>query len=642
MNLILVYLTYQIGDGKKIYYCNSKKALNELRDQSKIHRFLINKNTIFLILIDKIVSFEMPYFLEKDDQIQLVTQMPFVHSNNEEKDKKKILGYLVEDDLTYEFYKSKIEGVLLSYLTELNYMNNMFETLIAYELKFDQTNIATRTEFKYKYFRFKKDKEINFRFLLKVENQSSTEKDLLIFEYSNSKLNYFLSPYNLNPSLNEFDEMIFIERKKEASLVLDYKVEYAVLFRQNQIQFNSSNSYILIELDDNQNIYLNRLKLEISDSYLKILIDKKINFRLDQFFDCHQPFVSSKQVKGIYYSNQNDLFYIIIDRFYIRTDDDLIDKKFRIDPQLYEDALDLKFELNQTENLEFEKLSSKWVKILGNEVYLVTFNKVFILNASNLKNGLIETENEKINKLLLNCTGQTLKIKTFIFCFNQKKYHLLNDIDNQAELNEKIEYYDIDEIFIRTNLKYDNQALHFIFNYRNDTMFVLMTRTHLFMIDYSLVNVENSKINLIDGPINKMYSLDNLLFESIYEIPPINLAEKVLIILIIILANILIITLIIRIVNRKRSEYLKSRSRNEMIYKTLSLRDSIRKSLTLKKSNSEPESKHKKPSQSKRLSKSKKSSKKKSPKVSKMLTNPSEFFNRMKRRKRSNKDVNRE
>ena len=251
-------------------------------------------------------------------------------------------------------------------------------------------------------------------------------------------------------------------------------------------------------------------------------------------------------------------------------------------PKYFDKASDLKFDKRLKDALEFESSKTKWIKSMGDQTFLVIFDQAFPVESSTIKNGLFESKNEYVRKKLSSCEGPTLEIGNAIFCFDQKSYHRINDDPEQRG-----KLYSIEQIFVNTKIDYVNQTLELIFSYSG--AFVLMTQTHLFVIDYALANLENNgqSMAISDGPDERLYRLENNMFNRIPAnrllIQP---SEKVLFILILILINLLFTGIIFRIImHRKRLAENRSKemlNTFNFIHKTISLRDNIRKTLNFK------------------------------------------------------------
>ena len=301
---------------------------------------------------------------------------------------------------------------------------------------------------------------------------------------------------------------------------------------------------------------------------------------------------------------------MFVDRFYIETRDNLLRSGFDLAASFkyFDKASDLIFDRRLKDTLEFENSETKWIKTLGDLTFLVTSDLAFPVESSTIKNGFFESKNDYYHKQIVNCSGPTLRVGNEVFCFDRKTYH---------RIDTKAKSYQIEQIFVNTRIDYTNQTLELIFSYNG--AFVMMTRTHLFVIDYRLANLENGgqSIAISDGPKDRLYRLTNHLFRPIpttrLTIQP---AEKALFLLILILINLLFTGIIFRIImHRKR--LAENRSKEMMntfnfIHNTMSLRDNIRKTLNIKSrlgsrisDRSSRTSKTKKSSRSKRSGRSK-------------------------------------
>lgn len=141
--------------------------------------------------------------------------------------------------------------------------------------------------------------------------------------------------------------------------------------------------------------------------------------RFDEFFGCHRKFKDEREIKGIYYSRSTATFYIIINRFYLKIEGDLVANSFQINDNAYRKALSLKL-VSRAGTPTLEILKTKWVKTLRLNAYLVTDHDTFsALNSDkfNLNDLYVSTEPNSI----VNCDYQTLSIEDNVFCFTDKE-----------------------------------------------------------------------------------------------------------------------------------------------------------------------------------------------------------------------------
>lgn len=272
---------------------------------------------------------------------------------------------------------------------------------------------------------------------------------------------------------------------------------------------------------------------------------------------------------------------MFVDRFYFETHDNLVKSGFDLSPKYFDQASDLTFDKNLKHTLEFRNSATKWIKTLRYQSFLVTADRAFPVESPTIKNGFFEFKNDYVTAKLTQCEGQTLEIGDVIFCFDQKTY---TSMETHPDPNKRPKRYNIEQIFANTRIDYTNQTLEMIFNY-NDA-FVLMTRSFLYVVNYALANLESDRMSIAisDGPKDRLYRLKNRLFHRIpshrLSIQPV---EKALFILILILINLVFTGVIFRvIVNRKRLAENRSQEMLNFIYKTMSLRDNIRKTLNVR------------------------------------------------------------
>ena len=229
---------------------------------------------------------------------------------------------------------------------------------------------------------------------------------------------------------------------------------------------------------DNNTFKMNFVYYE-SDYYdLKQPISFEFDF--NEFFSCHTPFSSERQLKGIYFSNQT--FFIFIKRFYLQIEDDLVSNQFSLADDYYRrNAKNFKLDQSHYKTVLFEYYQSKWTKTLSSSsVFCPSHIVCFQLNTDSNKNLLIK--DLKSNYLISGCLEQTLVFDKHVYCFLEDTYfHLGKEDDKQYKVAEN--QYSIESIFQSSIVKWEDQKLKFTLNYK-DNKFILMTITHIFVFEY--------------------------------------------------------------------------------------------------------------------------------------------------------------
>ena len=280
VNLILSLMS-RLSDGQAIYQCKTKKELDEWRNGLKLQRLLVYKTTMYLVLESRIISFTAPYTqTNKRGQTQLISSLPFVHEHKEKERSKKVIGYLVFNDLTYELYKSKIAN-----------------RLIAYQVNFDK-DLANKQESNYLYLSSREAETAHFIFVFQ-RNPSYT----LMFAYRNRTLNLFY--HGKQERQLDFKDPPISNR----TVNLPYRVKYAAFYRRvfdeeedrkknrNPAKYKKPNEHFLIELDEDQNLHVRLVSLpDVLREEKDVKPQGVASIGLSHFLSCHQPFENPSQV----------------------------------------------------------------------------------------------------------------------------------------------------------------------------------------------------------------------------------------------------------------------------------------------------------------------------------------------------------
>lgn len=268
-----------------------------------------------------------------------------------------------------------------------------------------------------------------------------------------------------------------------------------------------------LQIDKRNNIGFERRNFNITNFNIRSgQAIKTPSIAMDELLNCHRKFRDPREVKGIFYEKESDFFYIFINRFFLKIEEDLVRTGFRIDDRHYAKAYDLKF----SSNYEFEIARTKWVKTLKQKSYLVTNKRnVFELNHDSMVKNYF-TADEGYNQIE-KCAHQTLNIGKHVFCFDKQYYHYFmtnGDLVNSSTYRPA--RFKISNIFQDSSIHYrDDEELNFIFNYNQDKFVIMMTKTRLFVIDYSKFTTSNDwQIQLNYKPNEQVLVIKNYLFES--------------------------------------------------------------------------------------------------------------------------------
>lgn len=308
----------------------------------------------------------------------------------------------------------------------------------------------------------------------------------------------------------------------------------------------------LMQIDADHRIHFSRMLLTISNDEIRIREEFRVPvFTFDELLSCHSPFRNQREVKGIYFDPGQVDFYIIIKRFFIRVQGDLVKTGFRLDEQVYTNALNIKTQLYGT---FFELAESKWVKATRTKSYMVTSLCTTLesecMNAYDLTAEAFRinnfTKTEESTNLIVSCPYNTLNIDGKLFCFEEQHYYFF-----VAEVNlytsgkyatsERLSR--ISDIFKNaSHIGYNaKQELKFIFNYLNDS-FVFMTASSLFVFSYEKFSVnENNEIVVNYASSERVPIFENNLFENLERPSLLNYYIKLLILVLVILLVLLII-----------------------------------------------------------------------------------------------------
>lgn len=437
------------------YYCDVKE-IELIRNPKSINRLLIEEDTIFLIFKEKIIGCRVTDVINNNNiDLFLVYKQPFVLKNKEKPPPAsdlEIKGYFAN---WYQEFSSKYDYYSYSLDEIYQYIDHYRNETFIYELDFDKIPGERGNNRIVLY-----PAITNFSFHL--------TNDYHRFEFDYDK-------FNLDIKVSQFKE----KKYSNFSTQLSHQVRRAVFYSEPR---NIHNNY-LIELDFNNNLHFSQIEIKIPLS-IQGITRKQVT--LDKFLSCYQPFKDFDQLKGIYYDKKTKSFYLFVNRFYILIKYDLVKNEFRLNQSkllFFESAYNLS--LRKPMDIYYEYSNSKWIKKFEDKVYLSLYSNQFEILISDemiLSFGL-----EKNFKFLKKCRRQILNVRDLYFCIEEKTYYQMSA--PIAENREEPKMRSIKDLFDTTPIEYeDYQIVELIFDYKDDT-FVLMTQTHLFIIDNLVVDV---------------------------------------------------------------------------------------------------------------------------------------------------------
>lgn len=436
------------------FYCDKDK---DKVDFSKVDRLVIDNDIIYLFVDDKIINFKVPYIYKRNGLLFLVKRQPFIQSATRNEETSRIVGQMINKT------RSKIE----TYEIE-----NNKTTLKFYILDFkDKKNPGKRGSLKfvsfYKSLRFFDTQPSNYSFI-----------------YLKDQIRYDFRYFKKELIISQIDG----DKLFRSSPIIQHRTRFAVYYEYaNDSQSNSNNS--LIEFDYDNNIHIKQYQFfKLKDGKLdyNILYHK---YRIDEFFDCHPDVRRDSSVKGIF-SHKTNLFIVVKHHYFIIENVDHIDKNFK-SSLIDNNYKNLDFQ-NYSKEIIFEELSTRWIKVVDNETYLVILNQVFNLTID--KNEIVLNKlNHRLNQCLIACLGQTLKVENKLFCFAKTTYFYLCNLDTYEVRNDS-KFFRINEAFA-SEYKYSKyQVLTSIFIFKQ-TKTVFMTATDIFCINSESIQL-NSDFSL--------------------------------------------------------------------------------------------------------------------------------------------------
>lgn len=460
ISLALLVMIAQAELTAKPYFCD-QKDFDEIDGRNAwIHRLWIYEDTVYLVLDTKVIFFRTPKIIKvttnSTTRLNYLSSLPFfVKKAFESKAKDKLMGLNIlrtdRLDRMTEIFGSIQEGKEMTETMEVKF-NGL--------LPVETGNSA-----------FFVSRESYGNYLLKYENQLTR----FAFQYEEFRLAMNLTDKTTGKS---------VEKKFD----LSYEVEKAVFFTDNRSLENG-----LIELDKMRNIHIKEfdLKKHVESSVVRSI---DVPVPLVDLLYCHRPLTNFEQVKGIFYYDERQSFYLFVDHFYVKIHEDLVKSSFFVDHKLKtydENELDLEFGQEDRKSVEFENAAFlRFVKAEKNNVYLTTPNQVFRLSVAATE----RIQLWRVEKPLLStCLRQTLEVNGVLFCFRPTTYYRL------SESNEKPEIFQIKDLFATAPFRHfdTDERLEFIFNYDDDRV-VFMTRKNYLLLYYNFFSVNENNTLIFD------------------------------------------------------------------------------------------------------------------------------------------------
>lgn len=503
--LIWLFLNHlEQSYANRAYQCDSDR-LNELKNlKDHFKRLIVYDDQIYFIfkkriIYTKLFSIDEQRYLNED-----LSQVSFVSHNffeqlNEEVD--LINGIPSDSKVIGHFYNKKKDEIYEFYSTPNSPIYN-----VSYELDFKQV-FASRKQLI----------ESN-----RIESEFGMESYILKL-LDHSKVQYFniLDTNDDKQLIIKFCSSLQDFRIQNNSYQIEFYLSLALitrLFKKNDANLKSFVTYFNERSTDEDNVIYNFLILAITETtndleldftyiHVPLVFDEPNDYSIDfkqfnknistnvrtfkstlnfkELFSCHVKLRNERELKGVFYDSKNGLFFIFINRFYLKIQNDLIQSNYYLNDDDYNrNAFDLKFNNEQIEEqVQFEYLNSKWLYAFEDQTYFRPFNQIFELKTNQNSDLIIEQSNfDRLNK---NCFKQTFVIQKMLYCFDRFDYYLIQK-DHLIKLDS------VKSIFRTT--KYSIYELRLIFNYDLNRI-VFATSSELFILRYNQFKIEsNNKI----------------------------------------------------------------------------------------------------------------------------------------------------
>ena len=463
----------------------------------KIKRFFFGYEGIYLVLKDKTIFFDLPIVDNYLNKSLLVFRDPIQFVFREEGDEgQEVIGYVQDHYMqmgSMKYYQIHLNQTDTGKVGEIN------------EVLMNQEN---RTDGELG----KIDLSTMYPHLKKLKQQIVDKNQFLVVQIT--KYNYFMLRYSPEnggtQKIYQFCRLINGEYSCLPPIVRNIEKKFKFFTYKLGVAEEGENSVLnLVQIDTDNRIYFTQTLLvlpgsvpgnesnnesgRMSDNEIRIANEYTIQggFTFDELLSCHAKFEREREPKGIFNDGKLVDFYIIIRRFFIRVEYDLVQTGFKMNDSMYEKAQNLKTKLFGN---KFELVESKWVKTRRLGAYLVTSQKyVFDLDAEAFAAN--DFKQQETPNLIDRCLYNTLVIAGKVFCFEEKHYwffvsevNLHDDTGQMYTPRKKLSK--ITDIFQNSpGIGYNaGQELKFIFNYLNDS-FVFMTYDSLFVFSYDRFSV---------------------------------------------------------------------------------------------------------------------------------------------------------
>lgn len=268
----------------------------------------------------------------------------------------------------------------------------------------------------------------------------------------------------------------------------------------------------MIEFDlSNQTVYMKHMNdpkqgpgryddpvLRFDDSSVRTAI------RLDAFLGCHQKYENENQLKGFYYNDDLETFFVFVNHFYLQITEDLVKRGFKdiFVGDYMKNAKPLEFESYEVaKSVLFDDLLARWVRIGGKaETQLILYDQAFTLSGNTSE---LMIKSRALEPGIQQCQLQTLVVKNKVFCFGEKYYSMMNE--------EALRMYEIRLMFAKTSVYNASQRMKFIFNYEENKV-IFMTHTNFYVLHYSWFTFDQYDQTLTLNPTEELVERKNCLF----------------------------------------------------------------------------------------------------------------------------------
>lgn len=533
-NLVMILIKVQTKEIRS-YSCNTAEKINEIKNsKTTFKKLIIHFDTLYFVF-EKRIIFARLAFNDNDQYVNGLINYNFFEQDNDEiyfpqsiPKEYQIFGYEYNKKLneTKEYYfkdDSREDQKNPNHVYFQNYLLNFdqFKGQLTSRDKLIETSnlIELNSILNTKYFniyRFEIDKldlELIFRHFLEKSYDKNRQNFLSV--------KYLIRIKNFSELTDKITPVIYLDTKFNRP-----NIKFFTFFFKysNGVKFMESHRIYFIEIDRSFNqINFVRCFFDYHIDRSLLTISNEIKFNFEELFNCHTKYKNENQIRGIYHSKDLRLFYIIINRFYLKLDEQIISNKFIIKDEHYaNNASDLKFNIKMYISESNENY--RWVKTIGPNLVLLVpdTGSHFELSTDSNANLVLNKLADLSKTRLESCNEQTLTIQNHVFCFKSKIYFYMYELNGVLSLNQTYQSSSIVSIFEDTSVLWDNyQDVKLIFNY--DDKFVIMTSSHLFVFDYDKFKVIDKKLSSTYSESDKYLKLESYLFKSNFQKDPLNI-----------------------------------------------------------------------------------------------------------------------